>query len=113
MSSTCNASVFTNVVSIFIKVCAEPGRPADPEKVKIYSNPNAAGRILFVEGNIYEGSTFELRTILGVMVDHQVISRAPNMIKIKLPFNVASGTYILTVKNKDQQFVEKIILANY
>lgn len=111
MSTTCSATAYTNVATVIVEQCRVTQIP-DESRIRIYPNPNAAGRTLHVEGDIYEGSGFELFSIEGARVDFQVVSRAPNMIRIKLPFNVASGTYLLRINNKGKQQIERIIVAN-
>ncbi len=108
-SLLCGTVTYSNEVIIRKMECQLPPTAG---KISISPNPTAAGRTVSVKTNFDGFSKIDLRTVEGARIKVTVVSSSKGIITLKLPDNIASGTYLLTINNQNGQWTEKIILNN-
>ena len=109
--SACQTNTVSNVETIE-NTCKTGPVPNGGGRMSVSPNPTAAGRIVTVKTN-YDGlSKVDLKTIEGNRLNVTVLSITKGVVTVKLPENIASGTYLLTINNQNGQWVEKIVVNN-
>lgn len=124
-SSVCNAEAISNVSSVIVNSNCSSGRTAQgistdnilssnlsgKGSLKLYPNPVSKGQTVFVT---FDGDGANCKASLrgtdGRVYNCTVEAASKGSLQVKMPVNIAQGTYLIQLTNGQKQWVERIVI---
>ncbi len=125
-SSVCNAEAITNVSAVILNTNCSSGRTiqgvstndnrlssnlSGKGTLKLYPNPVSKGQTVFVT---FDGDGANCKASLrgtdGRVYNCTVEAASKGSLQVKMPVNVAQGTYLIQLTNGQKQWVERIVI---
>lgn len=121
-STVCNAEAITNVAAVIVNACAGKNSIVSLENpmgsnlstkgsLKLYPNPVTKGQTVFVTltGDA-TGARATIRGTDGRTFPCTVEGATKGAMQIKVPTNVARGTYVVQISTGNKQWIERIVV---
>ncbi|HPH23168.1 MAG TPA: T9SS type A sorting domain-containing protein [Chitinophagaceae bacterium] len=121
-SSVCNAEAITNVSEVIVAACSGKNQGIATDgllssnlstkgSLKMYPNPVAKGQTIFVtlNGDASNAKAI-LRGIDGRAYACTVEGATKGAMQIKVPANIARGTYVVQINTSNKQWIERVVV---
>ena len=121
-SSVCNAEAITNVSEVIVAACSGKNQGIATDgllssnlstkgSLKMYPNPVAKGQTIFVtlNGDASNAKAI-LRGIDGRAYACTVVGATKGAMQIKVPANIARGTYVVQINTSNKQWIERVVV---
>jgi hypothetical protein len=122
-SSVCNAEAISNVAAVIVNACVGRNQGINTNdnsfgsnlstkgNLKLYPNPVSKGQTIFVTlSGDASGAKAIIRGTDGRTYPCTVEGATRGAMQVKVPANVARGTYIIQISTSNKQWIERIVV---